>query len=376
MKIALIACVAKKRGHRCKASELYISPLFQYALAYAKQQNADKVYVLSAKYGLLNIDDDIEPYNETLRNKPVNVRKQWAADILHALQNIHNLNKDEFIVLAGQRYREFLLPHLKRYTIPLAGLTIGRQLQYYKQKLDDHCVVSEKLQISAIKKNSQKYAKHSPPENVEQICHALHELCDKAWHFDFKKGFERIPANGIYILFQEGEYGHRSHRIVRVGTHNGRNQLVSRIGQHFLMENKNRSIFRKNIGRCLLAKDNHHYAGLWELDTTSKADKHQHLHKLDLVFEKQLERQISTYIQNHFWFVVLNCPDKNMRLELESRLISTVSWCTQCQTSTQWLGSYSPKEKIRQSGLWQVNELYKQPLDKKGLEQVQKTLVY
>ena len=39
-------------------------------------------------------------------------------------------------------------------------------------------------------------------------------------------------------------------RIVRIGTHTGENQLRSRLMQHFVKENKNRSIFRKNIGRC------------------------------------------------------------------------------------------------------------------------------
>ena len=31
--------------------------------------------------------------------------------------------------------------------------------------------------------------------------------------------------------------------------------------------------------------------------------------------------------------------------------------------SENWLGSYSPNEKIRESGLWLVNELYKQSLN-------------
>ncbi len=44
-----------------------------------------------------------------------------------------------------------------------------------------------------------------------------------------------------------------------------------------------------------------------------------------------------------------------------SKLISTVSLCKNCIKSQNWLGNYSPKEKIRESGLWVVNELYKSP---------------
>ena len=33
-----------------------------------------------------------------------------------------------------------------------------------------------------------------------------------------------------------------------------------------------------------------------------------------------------------------------------------------CKPSENWLGLFSPKEKIRKGGLWLVNELYKEPL--------------
>lgn len=52
-------------------------------------------------------------------------------------------------------------------------------------------------------------------------------------------------------------------------------------------------------------------------------------------------------------------------VHLEKRLISEISNCNECKCSENWLGRYSKKEKIRESGLWQVNELYK-----KGLSEV------
>jgi hypothetical protein len=60
-------------------------------------------------------------------------------------------------------------------------------------------------------------------------------------------------------------------RIVRIGTHTGANQLCSRLKQHFLNEMKDRSIFRKNIGRCLLKQANDPFLEFWELDLTSHA---------------------------------------------------------------------------------------------------------
>jgi hypothetical protein len=55
---------------------------------------------------------------------------------------------------------------------------------------------------------------------------------------------------------------------------------------------------------------------------------------------------------------------------LESKIISTISLCDECKPSEKWLGLFSPKEKIRKSGLWLVNELWKTPLSDKDIEEL------
>ncbi len=103
----------------------------------------------------------------------------------------------------------------------------------------------------------------------------LHQLFNeqKRFSFPFDRFINEIPQNGIYIIFESSEKYNGFDRIVRVGTHTGINQLRSRLNQHFVKENKNRSIFRKNIGRCFLNKEYNAYLNLWELDTTSRIDK-------------------------------------------------------------------------------------------------------
>ncbi len=176
-----------------------------------------------------------------------------------------------------------------------------------------------------------------------------------------------IPQNGIYILFEKGETGHGGNRIVRIGTHTGNNQLRSRLRQHFLASNKDRSIFRKNIGRCFLNKTHDPYLPLWELDLTTREAKDLHGKKIDTVKQESVEKEISDYMRKNFFFAVIRLDDKDERLSLESKLISTVSRCDECGPSKHWLGNYSPKEKIKGSGLWLVNELYKEPLTEKEL---------
>jgi len=42
---------------------------------------------------------------------------------------------------------------------------------------------------------------------------------------------------------------------------------------------------------------------------------------------------------------------------LESCLIGTLAGCKLCKQSNNWLGNYSPKQQIKESGLWLVQHL-------------------
>lgn len=193
-------------------------------------------------------------------------------------------------------------------------------------------------------------------------CGTVHHLFNGLPVFRFPFLEDDIPPNGIYVLFERGEFAHGVDRIVRVGTHTGNSQLRSRLRQHFVMENKDRSIFRKNIGRCLLNRERDPFLAQWELDLTSRESKDRYAGEVDLCKLQEIEREVSKYIQDNFSFVVIRVDNKQERLKLESRIISTVSLCHECGPSENWLGLFSPKERIKRSGLWLVNELYKEPL--------------
>ncbi|SMB94594.1 hypothetical protein SAMN00120144_2034 [Hymenobacter roseosalivarius DSM 11622] len=200
----------------------------------------------------------------------------------------------------------------------------------------------------------------------------MHQLLSERerFYFPFKKNIDRIPNNGIYFLFEKGETYKEFDRVVRVGTHNGPNRLSTRLNQHFLIPKKNGSIFRKNIGRCFLNKEQNPYLKYWEIDTTSRLSRKVNENFIDNIFEKQLEERISHYIQNNFSFCVLQINNKDERLFWESRMISTLAKAKDIEASQEWLGRHSTKEKIRVSGLWQVNELYKDCLTETEFDQI------
>lgn len=212
------------------------------------------------------------------------------------------------------------------------------------------------------------------PETPNHICHSLHQLFGELPACSFPYQESDIPKNDIYVLFEDGEEAHGTNRIVRIGTHNGNNQLRPRLKQHFLNEKKDRSIFRKNIGRCLLNRDNDQFLEFWDLDLTPSAAKAEYAAKIDLKKQNEIESRVSEYIRSHLRFVTFEVRDKDRRLELESKIISTVSLCESCGPSDAWLGLHSPKGKITSSGLWQVNELNKTPLSAEELRELRQSI--
>lgn len=113
-RIVLISCVSQKdekaKDRPVPACELYVSPLFRKAYAYAKTLAPDRIYILSAKHHLLKERQKVTSYNETLNNMSSADRKKWAAEVLEQLRAEGlDLKKDEFIILAGQKYCKDIL---------------------------------------------------------------------------------------------------------------------------------------------------------------------------------------------------------------------------------------------------------------------------
>jgi len=148
-KIVLIACVSKKGKSKAKAKDLYKSALFKYSLAYAYKIKPDKIFILSALHHLLDLENEIETYDVTLSNIPVNKRKpglkvltssekiDWGKKVIQQLSEISDLKNDQYIILAGQEYIKPIIKDLKHFEQPLAGLRQGERLKFLKEKVSD-----------------------------------------------------------------------------------------------------------------------------------------------------------------------------------------------------------------------------------------------
>ena len=134
-RIAIVSCVKQKRTSAAPARELYVSELFRGLRRYA-EACADAWYILSAEHGLLHPDQVVAPYERTLNTMRKPERLVWASRVQRQLLEVLPASA-EVILLAGARYRENLEPFLRsmgyEVSVPLAGLALGKQLQYLKE---------------------------------------------------------------------------------------------------------------------------------------------------------------------------------------------------------------------------------------------------
>ena len=181
--------------------------------------------------------------------------------------------------------------------------------------------------------------------SLEAACLVIHEILDPLPLYDFRTPRRRLPRNGIYFFYEQGEFCRKFNvirpRIVRVGTHRKQDRFRSRIRQH-LRGNKNGSVFRKHLGGALLRRGN---------PSDSRLDKWLTNGTPTL---KEVEELVTYELAAHFTFKCFMVADKRERLDLEERLIATLAKCPACESSKKWLGLYAASEEIRQFSLWNV----------------------
>jgi hypothetical protein len=193
------------------------------------------------------------------------------------------------------------------------------------------------------------------PTAMTEACQYLHDTLSRLPRLrrDDLKG---VTPNGVYVLFENGEYGHDGERIVRVGTHRGSNNLAQRIREHLYTPNKDRSIFRKHVGRCILAKDP--FLRQWEIDLTTKNSREMHTRKIDRDRLQEVENEVTQYMILNFSFAVMRFDEKPERFRVERSLLSTIYHCLDCGPSDTWLGKSHPNAIISKGKLWNIQGLH------------------
>jgi len=348
-RICLVSCVRSKAGKPSKARDLYISPLFKKAREVASRE-FDRWYVLSAKYGLVDPDAVIKPYDRTLLDMRREERLKWAEGVFHKLTRC-TLPNDEITFFAGTKYRENLTRLLaqrgNRISVPMKGLRIGKQLSWLTHRARR---VEVKADLDRFYGLLNRLERSLGGKRVLSQC----------------TGKMKWPERGVYFFFEEGEF--RSEpadepRIVRVGTHmvsrGSKATFWRRLRAHRGTKdgrgNHRGSIFRLHIGKALMSRS--------EGDIRVPAwGQGQNASAATRAKEKELEKKVSEYL-GRMPFLWLNVPDRagpdSDRAYIERNSIGLLSNC--CDPldtpSDTWLGRYRSSEEIRGSGLWNVNHV-------------------
>ena len=126
--VVLISCVKKKLDHAAPAKDLYSSPLFRLSWEYAQTRNPDKIFILSAKYHLLDPEKVVEPSDQTLKRMNRQERKGWSAEVLKELRDNTDTKNDKFVLLAGRSYLGYIEDEIVHKEEPLKGLSIGKRI--------------------------------------------------------------------------------------------------------------------------------------------------------------------------------------------------------------------------------------------------------
>ena len=136
-KIVLISCSKEKDPAKRIAEDLYISPLYKKELAYAKHVlKPDMIFILSDKYHLLELPAEVAWYEVDLKEQTPDEQKAWAQKVLASLKEKTDIEKDEFIILAGETHFRYLKPALKNCSTPLHEKgRIGEQEHWLKEEL-------------------------------------------------------------------------------------------------------------------------------------------------------------------------------------------------------------------------------------------------
>lgn len=178
------------------------------------------------------------------------------------------------------------------------------------------------------------------------------------------------PDRGVYFFFHPAESRDSTDqlRLTRIGTHavsagsqtalwnRLRNHRGSKRGSYEGGGNHRGSVFRKRIGEALIEREGLHEE-YPEWGAGSTADRGLRLEELEM------ERRVSKYIRDlpFLWVGVADEPgSESDRAVIERNAIALVSNFGKAAIDARaetWLGQHSQAEKIRDSGLWNIDHV-------------------
>lgn len=141
--IAIVGCGKAKLAHAAPAADLYTGSLFRAARRYA--ETCDEWRIISARYGLLDPETVLEPYEQRIHPKERQQFGQVAANRI--VSEFLDCGPYELVLLAGEDYARPIADAMRGnpggapwrcncvgVREPLAGLGLGKRLSWFARE--------------------------------------------------------------------------------------------------------------------------------------------------------------------------------------------------------------------------------------------------
>ena len=130
--LIIIPCGSKKLSYSTLAWKLYQGPYYKSCLRWALSiEKMDNIRILSAKYGLLRLDEVIHPY-ELRMGRPGSI----SLDKIREQAQASGLLSEEVIGLGGRDYTRIIKEIWPFAHLPLEGKGgLGKQMRWLKRHL-------------------------------------------------------------------------------------------------------------------------------------------------------------------------------------------------------------------------------------------------
>lgn len=164
--VTLIGCGKSKAPRAQPARALYTGSLFPACLEHALA-TSNEVRIVSAKHGLLGLDDVVEPYDVRVDDLPDGQsRRSWGENVVQALVSAFPGRALDVTLLMGGAYADLLVPALDEACIawerPLDGYPTGMRLSWLAGE--------KRLRVEAAEAAAIETAERAAVEAAEAQC--------------------------------------------------------------------------------------------------------------------------------------------------------------------------------------------------------------
>ncbi len=202
--IGLVGCTKDKEEEPCKARDLYgKSWVFRMSVRYVESK-CREWYVLSGKYGVVEPDRVIAPYEKAVSEMPKAEYAEWCALIQDGVRERVTGSRPTLILMAGEKYAKPVRALGLPVQEPLAGMSTGARRKWLAEN------VSRPEPRSKAPIRIARYRPRGEDGRIRYILPDSQDCVDPSFNFDREtRSMDRVRIRDDH--FAHEAFAHRVH---------------------------------------------------------------------------------------------------------------------------------------------------------------------